>query len=174
MKEVQLWQVKGLGAEKHTLEKVIHAFKSDGVQDAESQQALERYIKALSDDSLRDMYEIDEETAIQILVDCLGSAAAFRKYALTVEYISANIKELKEAGWISPEEYREVVGKYEERVKKLNEEKDRILSDYNRAAQKAEDAEKKTFQLQDAMAFYKADLYDFYAQAGKLPDYERR
>lgn len=52
--------------------------------------------------------------------------------------------------------------------------KDRILSDYTRAAQMAEDAEEKIFSLQDELAHCKADLYDFYAKAGKLPDYERR
>lgn len=63
MGEVQLWQAEGLGADKETLERVLHVFRSDGVQGINSQQALNRYIKKLSDDSLRNMCAIDEETA---------------------------------------------------------------------------------------------------------------
>lgn len=174
MGEVQLWQADGLGKDKETLEKVLRIFRSDGVQGIESQQALNGYIERLSNDSLQNMYEIDEEATIQILVDCFGAVAAFHKFALIVEYIDINKKELERAGWISPAAYTEAVGKYEERAKKLEEQKDRILSDYTRAAQIAEDAEEKIFSLQDELAHCKADLYDFYAKAGKLPDYERR
>ncbi len=173
MGEVQLWQSEGLGADRNTLERVINIFKTDGVQGMKSQQALDRYIKKLSDSSLREMYEIDEEAAIQILVDCFGAAAAFRKYALIAEYISVNLKELKEAGWFSPAAYAEVVGKYEKRTKRLEEERDGLLSKYANVIQRAENAEKQREELQNTLVHYKADLYDFYAQAGKIPKYER-
>lgn len=75
MGEVQLWQADGLGTDKETLEKVLRIFRSDGVQGIESQQALNRYIGKLSDDSLRGMYCIDEETALQLFVDCFGVRA---------------------------------------------------------------------------------------------------
>lgn len=32
MGEVQLWQAEGLGEDKETLERVLHVFRSDGVQ----------------------------------------------------------------------------------------------------------------------------------------------
>lgn len=172
MGEVQLWQADGLGTDKETLEKVLRIFRSDGVQGIESQQALNRYIGKLSDDSLRGMYCIDEETALQLFVDCFGVRAAFDKVMKMLGYITPETAQ--RMGWISPVAYTEVAGKYEERAKKLEEQKDRILSDYTRAAQIAEDAEEKIFSLQDELAHCKADLYDFYAKAGKLPDYERR
>lgn len=171
MGEVQLWQAEGLGADKETLERVIHVFRSDGVQGINSQQALNRYIKKLSDDSLRNMCAIDEETALRLFVDCFGVRMAFDKVIKMLGYITPETAQ--RIGWISPATYAEIVGKYEERTKKLNEDKDRILSDYTRAAQMAEDAEEKIFSLQDELAHCKADLYDFYAQAGKLPKYER-
>ena len=173
MGEVQLWQSDGLGTDKDTLEKVLRIFRNDGVQGIQSQQALNAYIQKLDDSKLKEMYEIDEEAAIQILVDCFGAAVAFRKFALIAEYISVNIKELREAGWISPAAYAEVTAKYEECIKKANEEKDKILSDYTYAAWKAEEAEQRIKELWDTLAHYKADLYDFYAQAGMLPKYER-
>ena len=61
MGEVQLWQADGLGTNKETLEKVLRIFRSDGVQGIESQQALNGYIEKLSNDSLQNMYEIDED-----------------------------------------------------------------------------------------------------------------
>lgn len=171
MGEVQLWQSEGLGADRNTLERVINIFKTDGVQGVKSQQALDGYIKTLSDSSLRDMCEIDEETAMQILADCFGVCKAFKEVTRIMGYVTTETA--TQMGWISPAAYTEVVGKYEERTKKLNEEKDRILSDYIRAAQKAEDAETEIIWLRDELAHCKADLYDFYAQAGKIPKYER-
>lgn len=175
MGEVQLWQAKeGLGTDKETLERVLRVFRSDGVQGVKSQQSFDSYIKGLDNDNLRTMYEIDSEATIQIIVDCFGASTAFYKFTKIIDYEILSEKEMERAGWISPAVYAEVVGKYEERTKKLNEDKDRILSDYTSAAQKAEDAEEKIFSLQDELAHCKADLYDFYAKAGKLPDYERR
>lgn len=171
MGEVQLWQAEGLGEDKETLERVLHVFRSDGVQGINSQQALNRYIKKLSDDSLRNMCAIDEETALQLFVDCFGVRMAFEKVMQILGYVTAETAQ--RMGWISPAAYAEVVGKYEERTKKLNEDKDRILSDYTRAAEKAEDAETEIMWLRDELAHCKADLYDFYARAGKLPKYER-
>lgn len=170
MGEVQL-QAEGLGADKETLERVLHVFRSDGVQGINSQQALNRYIKKLSDDSLRNMCAIDEETALQLFVDCFGVRMAFEKVVQILGYVTAETAQ--RMGWISPAAYAEVVGKYEERTKKLNEDKDRILSDYTRAEEKAEDAETEIMWLRDELAHCKADLYDFYARAGKLPKYER-
>lgn len=171
MGEVQLWQAEGLGADKETLERVLHVFRSDGVQGINSQQALNRYIKKLSDDSLRNMCAIDGETALQLFVDCFGVRMAFEKVVQILGYVTAETAQ--RMGWISPAAYAEVVGKYEERTKKLNEDKDRILSDYTRVAEKAEDAETEIMWLRDELAHCKADLYDFYARAGKLPKYER-
>lgn len=173
MGEVQLWQAKeGLGTDAETLERVLHVFRSEGVQGINSQQALNAYIGRLSDDSLRNMCAIDKEAALQIFVDCFGVHMAFNKVIQILGYITKETAQ--RIGWISPAAYEEVVRKYEERTKKLDEDKDRILSDYTRAAEKAEDAETEIMRLRDELAHCKADLYDFYAKEGKLPDYERR
>lgn len=172
MGEIQPWQSDGLGTNKKDLERVVNTFKLDGVCGIKSEQALRKYITKLGDNCLREMYQIDEETTVQILVDCFGAVKAFHKFALIAEYIGVNRKELHEAGWISPEAYEEVIAKYEERCKKLEEQKDKVLSDYQRAAWVAEDAEKRIAELEDTLKHYKADLYDFYAQAGKLPNYD--
>lgn len=169
MGKVQLWQVDGLGTNKETLEKVLRIFRSDGVQGIESQQALNGYIQKLDDSCIREMYWIDAEATLQMLVDCYGAIVAFQKYVKAEGFIKQ--EKVDSLGWISPVAYREVVGKYEESAKKLEEQKDRILSDYTRVAQKAEDAEEKIFSLQDELAHCKADLYDFYAREGKVPNY---
>lgn len=171
MSEKQIWQVKGLETSRRAVETVLHTFARDGVQGIESQQALVKYVKRLSDDSLRDMCAIDKETALQLFVDCFGVRMAFEKVMQILGYVTAETAQ--HMGWISPAAYAEVVEKYEERTKKLNEDKDRILSDYTRAAEKAEDAETEIMWLRDELAHCKADLYDFYARAGKLPKYER-
>lgn len=171
MGEVQLWQADGLGTDKETLEKVLRIFRSDGVQGIGSQQALNRYIQKLDDNCIREMDWIDAEATLQMLVDCCGVTVAFQKYVKAEGFIKQ--EKVDSLGWISPAAYAEIVGKYEERTKKLNEDKDRILSDYTRAAEKAEDAETEIMRLRDELAHCKADLYDFYARAGKLPKYER-
>lgn len=171
MGEIQLWQVDGLGTDKSTLEKVIRIFRGDGVQGIQSQQALTQYIRKMSDSTLREMYAIDKETTLQIWVDCFGAAAAFENYAKAGGFTTR--QKADKAGWISLADHTEVIGKYEERMKTLDKEKDRILSDYTYAVQKAEDAAEEIVRLRNELAHYKADLYDFYAQAGKLPNYER-
>lgn len=72
MGEVQLWQADGLGTDKETLEKVLRIFRSDGVQGIESQQALNRYIRKLDDNCIREMDWIDAEATLQMPVDCYG------------------------------------------------------------------------------------------------------
>lgn len=172
MGEVQLWQAEeGLGTDKETLERVLHVFRSDGVQGVKSQQSFESYIKGLDNDNLRTMYEIDSEATIQIMVDCFGASTAFYKFTKIIDYEILSEKEMERAGWISPAAYAEVVGKYEERTKKLEDEKDKLLSRCEDAIQKADAAEKQSAKLQNTLAYYKADLYDFYAQAGKVPSY---
>lgn len=172
MGEVQIWQVEGLGTDEGTLERVLHTFKTEGIQGVESQMALIEYVGRLSDGNLRDMCEIDKETALQLFVDCFGVHKAFDMAIQILGYVTPETAQ--RMGWVSPEAYVKVVGKYEERAKKSEEQIDKILSDYTRAAQMAEDAEEKISSLQDELAHCKADLYDFYAKAGKLPDYERR
>lgn len=169
MGEVQLWQADGLGTNKETLEKVLRIFRSDGVQGIRSQQALNRYIQKLDDNCIQEMIWIDAEATLQMLVDCYGVTVAFQKYVKAEGFIKQ--EKVDSLGWISPAAYAEVVGKYEERTKRLEDEKDMLLSKCADAVQKADAAERQSAKLQNTLAHYKADLYDFYAQAGKVPSY---
>lgn len=170
MGEVQLWLDEGLGADKETLERVLHVFRNDGVQGIESQQALNRYIHKLDDKCIQEMNWIDAEATLQMLVDCYGVTVAFQKYVKAEGFIKQ--EKVDSLGWISPAAYAEVVKKYGERTKKLEDERDTLLSRYEDAIQKIETAEKQRAELQNTLAHYKADLYDFYAQAGRVPNYK--
>lgn len=171
MGEMQIWQYDGLGTDKDTLEKVLRIFRSDGVQGIKSQQQLDEYIRKLDDNCIQEMSWIDAEATLQMLVDCFGEVIAFQKYAKAEGFVKQ--EKTDSLGWINPAVYKEVTAKYKERIKRANEEKDKILSDYTHAAWKAEAAENQIRELKDTLAHYKADLYDLYAQAGKLPNYER-
>lgn len=174
MGEVQLWQSDGLGVDKDTLEKVLRIFKSDGVQGIKSQQALNAYIQKLDDSKLREMYEIDSETALQLFADCFGVSLAARKYSKwendTIRKAVDILKKEKETAEREAEANRAELLKVRQ---KLNEEIDSLRNECSIKNYEKKEAEQRINELQDTLAHYKADLYDFYAQAGKLPNHER-
>lgn len=175
MGEEQLWQADGLGTDKETLERVLHVFRSDGVQGLKSQQALENYIKKLDDSSLQEMRKIDEEATLQILVDCFGAVTAAKRYSKWNEEIlrtAINIlQKEKETAEQEAEANRAELLKVRDNSQK---EIDRLQREYSIKNYEKEEAEEQIKELKDELAHCKADLYDFYAKAGKLPDYERR
>lgn len=81
---------------------------------------------------------------------------------------------VKEMGWVSPDAYLEVTEKYDERIKKLSEKNDELCRENSIIMQELEKARRQNTELEDILKCYKADLYDFYAQSGKLPNYEGR
>lgn len=175
MGEVQLWQADGLGTDKETLEKVLRIFRSDGVQGLKSLQALESYIKKLDDSSLWKMYKMDEEATLQILVDCFGAVTAAKRYSKWHEEILKTaidvLQKEKETAEQEAEANRAALLKVRDNSQK---EIDRIQREYRIIASEKEEVEEQIKELRDELAHCKADLYDFYAKAGKLPDYERR
>ncbi len=56
-----------------------------------------------------------------------------------------------------------------EHIKEL----DAANEEYDKEHHEKEELKRKVMELEITLARYKADLYDFYAQAGKLPSYER-
>lgn len=118
MGEEQIWQCKELGRDTRTLRSVLSAFRVEGVQGIESQQALTAYIGSLEDRDLERMCAIDKEAALQIFVDCIGVVKTAEKYS----------------EWENEE------------TKRVNEALRRELM----------------------IARCKADLYDFYADQGKV------
>ncbi len=174
MKEVQLWQAKGLGTERHTLEKVLRIFESDGVQGIESQQALSAYIQKLDDCKLREMYEISKETALQLFADCFGVVFAAEKYSkwnndILRKAIDILTKE-KETAEQEAEANRAELLKVRDNSRK---EIERLQRECGIENYEKEEAKEQIKELKDELAHCKADLYDFYAQAGKIPKYER-
>lgn len=175
MGKVQLWQTDGLGTDKETLEKVLRIFGSDGVQGLKSLQALESYIKKLDDSSLQEMCKIDEETTMQILVDCFGAVTAAKRYSKWHEEILRTaisiLQKEKETAEQEAEANRAALLKVRDNSQK---EIDHIQREYRIITSEKEEIEEQIKELRDELAHCKADLYDFYAKAGKLPDYERR
>ena len=172
MKEVQLWQAEGLGTERHTLEKVLRIFESDGVQGVESQQALSAYIQKLDDSKLREKYEISKETALQLFADCFGVVYAAEKYSKwNNDTLRKAIDILNKEKETAEQEAEVNRAELLNARKVLNNEIDRIRKEYGIIKDEKEKAEERIEELQNALAHYKADLYDFYAQAGRVPSY---
>ena len=172
MGEVQLWQADGLGTDKETLEKVLRIFRSDGVQGIESQQALESYIKKLDDNSLWEMYEIDEEATQQIFTDCFGVMFAAKKYSKWVEEtLKTAIDCLQKEKEIAEQEAEANRAELMKVRNNLEKEIDCLKREYSAERCEKEEAEERIKELRDEMAHYKADLYDFYAREGKIPNY---
>lgn len=172
MGEVQLWQADGLGTDKETLERVLHVFRNEGVQGLKSQQALESYIKKLDDSRLQEMRKMDEEATLQILVDCFGAVAVAKRYSKWNEEILRTaidiLQKEKETAEQEAEANRAELLKVRDNSQK---EIDRLQREYSIINYEKEEAEEQIKELQDEMAHYKADLYDFYAREGKIPNY---
>lgn len=93
MRERQIWQCEELGNNDTTLKAVLAAFRLEGVQGIESQQALTAYIEGLEDEDLKRMCAMDKEAALQIFTDCLGAVRAAEKYS---EWENEDIKRVNE------------------------------------------------------------------------------
>lgn len=94
MRKGQIWQHKELGNNLAALKAVLAAFRIEGVQGIESQQALTAYIEGLKDEDLKRMCAIDKEAALQIFVDCLGVVKTAEKYS---EWENEETKRVNEA-----------------------------------------------------------------------------
>lgn len=153
---------------------MLRIFRSDGVQGAQSQQALNAYIRKLDDSKLKEMYKIDGEAALQLFADCFGVLPAATKYSkwenetirLAVDIL---IKE-KETAEQEAEANRVALTKTKQ---ELNNEIDSLQHECSIKTYEKMEADQQIEELRDILAHYKADLYNFYAQAGKLPNYER-
>lgn len=144
MGAAQIWQYEGIGRDRETLEKVLKTFREEGVQGIRSQAALEKYIEKLGDVALQTMHTIDGEATLQILADCFGVVYAAKKYC----------------GW-------EMQKAREDAKREMKE----IEEPYEAMRELAAGRGKQIEELQDEIAHYKADLYDFYAEKGRVPQY---
>lgn len=168
MGKVQIWQDDKLGTDKGTLETVIRVFKEDGIQSNNSKLALKSYINGLDNKGFREMLEIDEDATMEIIADCYS-----------VRYAALKYREWKDHDFIRKREEE----KQEERLKreelyktieKKNKELELIVEERDNAIFREVEAREKIKELEYMLALYKADLFDFYEQAGKIPKHERR
>lgn len=165
----QIWQADGLGTSNDALEKIIETFKREGIKGDKSLNYLSMYIRKLSDEKIEEMYWKDQEATLQILVECFGVKKAFEKY-LTVAIHDGRVTQ--KIGMVSKETYEEIAEKYNDRLKKMSEERERTYAEYTDALRKVDEYEEKYKQIQSIVMQYKADLYDFYAEKGCVPRYE--
>ena len=151
---MQIWEKDGIGTDRSTLRKIIGEFRTEGAQGIKSVQCLTNYIRRLDVNTLSLMYEMDKDVTLQILIDCVGAAEAFKAA-------------LKFSGWISPEDYKEACKKYDERVGKAQAETDnaqtRLFAAIAREERLKEEIRYKNLEI----VTLKAKLYDTYEAMNK-------
>lgn len=155
---------EGCGTDNATLRQIIGEYRENGVQDIKSSSALTIYIKRLSTERLLEMYRIDSEATLQMLVDYIGVGAAMEKaiYMSISAGTSIICKEMKKKGWISPNDYEEVCKKYDERVAAAQAKADTAEEKMFEAIARQQEAEQEAAALQYEIVTLKAKLYDTY------------
>lgn len=161
---MQIWEKEDCGTYKPTLYQILEEYKKDGVQDIKSSSALAEYMKRLSTEKLLEMYRIDSEATLQILVDYIGVGAAVEKaiYMLISDSTSLIYKEMEKKGWISPNNYEEACKKYDERVAAAQAKADTAEERMFEAIARQQEAEQEAAALQYEIVTLKAKLYDTY------------
>lgn len=161
---MQIWKKEGCGTDNATLRQIIGEYRENGVQDIKSSSALTIYIKRLSTERLLEMYRIDSEATLQMLVDYIGVGAAMEKaiYMSISAGTSIICKEMKKKGWISPNDYEEVCKKYDERVAAAQAKADTAEEKMFEAIARQQEAEQEAAALQYEIVTLKAKLYDTY------------
>lgn len=80
MGATQIWQQDGCGIDEKSIRRVIGEFRENGVQGIKSAQCLTEYMGRLDDVALANMFELDKDVTLQILVDCVGITQTIEKY----------------------------------------------------------------------------------------------
>lgn len=81
---MQIWQKDGFlpstrKSQRAAFIKILAEYKAHGAQGILSLNQLAAVMEKMDDTGLLEMYEIDDETTLQILVDCFGAKRAFQK-----------------------------------------------------------------------------------------------
>lgn len=164
MEVTQIWQKEGCGTDSRTLRKVIEEFRENGVQGIKSSSCLTAYIEKLSDSTLLEMYRIDSDVTLQIMVDCLGVREAFEKAVFMAIATGSTFiaQTMAQQGWISQYNYAEACKKYDERVAKAQAEADEAQERMFEALRCKQAAEQEAEALKFEIVTLKAKLYDTY------------
>lgn len=80
-----VWEKDGIGTSDKWLRRVIEDFRSEGTKDMHSTNLLRVYMDRLSLDILKDLYVMDKEALLEILVNCYSTQDAFQKYKDIIE-----------------------------------------------------------------------------------------
>lgn len=164
-----VWERDGFGDSTECMERALKEFRERGTQNISSAQKLGLWLQKLSTEKLREMWIIDSEATLQMLVDHFGAEKAFEKYTRFAVSVEDCKKILAEAGYIIFDK-----GLYEaDRKAKaahtnaLEAEREKNFEEVETWRRIAQRAEKNLLPLKIA-------LFDAYTEAGKieLPGYE--
>lgn len=169
MEKGQIWSVEGLPVNGDTIKTVIKHFKESGIKNEISKQSLTAFLKKISDDMLLEMYDMDADATLEMLVECFGVRIAFDGINCAAGFTFKNRQQQIEELKAEAEENRKALA---ETRRKSNERIDALKAECENWAKNCEDAQEEVRKLKEILAHYKADLYDFYARAGKMPRYE--
>lgn len=171
MADKQIWQQEKLGADSETLKKVLSIYRDDGTTSRTSADELAEYLNELSDEAVAEMYEEDTDTAVEMFAECFGARKAFWKINTALGFIHKNrLDEIEKLKAEAEKNRQALENARREYIKTVS----RIEKEYSVEHYEKEEALEKIRELEIVLARYKADLYDFYAKAGKLPKYEGR
>lgn len=97
---MQIWQKDGFlpstrKSQRAAFIKILAEYRAHGAQGILSLNQLAAVMEKVDDTGLLEMYEIDDETTLQILVDCFGAKWAFQKITAA-------------AGWSMTEIYKKI------------------------------------------------------------------
>lgn len=164
MGATQIWQQDGCGIDERSIRRVIGEFRENGVQGIESSSCLTAYIEKLSDSTLLEMYRIDSDVTLQIMVDCLGVREAFEKAVFMAIATGSTFiaQTMAQQGWISQYNYAEACKKYDERVAKAKAKADEAEDRMFEALRCQQAAEQEAEALKFEIVTLKAKLYDTY------------
>lgn len=169
MEKGQIWCVEGLPVNSDSMKRVIKNFKENGIKNELSRQSLRHFLKKISDDIILEMYDMDADATLEMLVECFGARIAFDCITCAAGSAFENQKQQIEDLKAEAEENRKALAetrqKADERIDALNKECEDWRARYEAAREMVK-------ELDNALAHYKADLYDFYANNGQLPKYE--
>lgn len=154
---IQVWESEGLGTDATALCRVIGEFKTNGVQGITSLEALKTYIKRLNEEAIETMLQLDEEAALQILVDTEGVAEAF--------------EQLRK---ICRKEYEKICDRYEDRIAKTQAEKKNAENRLFEVLHREDKLLKQIEDLQFQILVLKAKLYDTYEAMHEATDENRK
>lgn len=89
------WERDGTGTSTKWLRRVLEDFRTEGTKDMNSTQCLRDYMARLSNDRMKEMYNMDEDAFLEILLNCFVPKVAFGMYERTQERVATREEWIK-------------------------------------------------------------------------------